>query len=609
MAADVDKWRERIQRAKKIREMWAEQFKVDMLRDYFEGKQNPGEPTNEWITINKVYSHLMAQLPILYSLDPYFYVKLKKSYSINPSDIALWDQRGTIRQAYLNYLKIELELKDHARLAIQDAHFAYGVLKVRRCSEQKEHEHAGEPMLDDNNKPMMGQDGAPLVYPDTIPVNERYESERVHPDDMLWDEDAGPLQKSWGWLGQHICMSKEDALEDPRFNKRVIKALKGKSRDASQDGTKGGMLDKIVAPFKGENAADLFLDFWEIYDLDNKEWLMYVEGGTDLAVDPKPLPPGVEGHPFAILRFTLNHKSPYPIPPLFNMLDPQKEYNLARSRILTHRKRFNRKYEVVVANIGDNADGEIAKMEAGDDGTCVRVNVPGTFHPIQDAPLDQMNYSELALLNNDMTEMSGTPDNARSVASADSATEASLLDKRLEIREGDRMSMVVDWITNWARKMDQLVQCYIDKDEAVKITGPQGENWQVVRQTDYEQIDGEYEYSVNIGASQPRLPDIERAQLIAFISQVLIPFPHILTSPVLMKRFAELFHIEDEAFVSQLVAIGKQIMSGQMPFPGQQGGGPSDNPVAKLMGAALGPQGGNTNGGGAPGGMMNMTRQ
>ena len=104
------------------------------------------------------------------------------------------------------------------------------------------------------------------------------------------------------------------------------------------------------------------------------------------------------------------------------------------------------------------------------------------------------------------------------------------------MREGDRLSMVVDWIIESAKKMDQLVQCHIDRDEAVKVVGPQGEFWQMIRETDYDEIEGEYSYGVNLGASQPRLPEIERSQWIAFLSQVVVPFPHILTSPSLMKR-------------------------------------------------------------------------
>jgi len=249
--------------------------------------------------------------------------------------------------------------------------------------------------------------------------------------------------------------------------------------------------------------------------------------------------------------------------------------------------------------MGDDADEELSKLEIGEDGTIIRGRGPVGVEPIKDAPLDQQDVQELYLLDNDVVEALGTPGNARGVANADSATEASILDTRLEIREGDRMSVVVDWIVDWARKTDQLVQFHIEEDEAVKITGPQGEFWAAIHTKDYESIEGEFEYAVNAGASRPRLPDIERSQFIAFFSQVVIPFPQILTAPNTFKRLAEMFHIEDEAIIQELYELGQKIMSGQLPMPGNQGGGPSNNPIAAIMGQAMGPTGGNANGGGA----------
>lgn len=607
MPADLQKkWQERIDRAKKVREEWATQFRTDLGRDYFEGQQNPGNySADEWITVNKIYSHLQAQLPILYSMDPYFYVKLKKSYSIDPADIAKMEAMGKTRQAMLNYLKGELDLKSKARLGIQDAHFEYGVLKVRHASDLQKHPKAGEPIQDEDGKVVKDDaTGKPLTYPDELPINERYEIHRVHPCDFLFDQDAGPLEEDWGWLAHHRVMSKADALDDPTFDKKAVRSAKGKERadpnkpKDAQPGWFSAMAQKIMP--SSDRDEELFLDIWEIYDLKKREWLTLAEDADDLFIKPRGCPPGIEKHPFSILRFTLRDNSPYPIPPVSPAIDPQKEYSLSRSRLLTHRKRFNRKYEAVVTKFED-ADTELAKLESGDDGTIIRVMAPGAVNPIADAPLDQQNLMELQLLNNDLVEIMGTPAQARGIADSESATEASILDKRLEVREGDRLSMVVDWILDASRKLDQLVQFHIQEDEAVKITGPQGEFWQVIKRQDYQDIDGEYEYSVNLGATQPRLPDIERAQWIAFMSQVVIPFPQILTAPSVMKRMAEMFHIEDEAAIEEFRQLGLKMMSGQMPMPGGQGGGgPSVNPVAQVIGAAMGPMGGNTNGGGAP---------
>src|SRR2546421_9120067 len=580
MATDLQKsWAKKIEAAKKIRKTWADEFKVQMGRDYWEGKQNPGYPAEEWITVNKIYAHLQAQLPLLYSMDPYFYVKLKKSYQVDPAQIAEFERRGKIRQAMLNYLKGELNLKEKARMGIFDAHFEYGILKVRRASDTQEHPHAGEPILDEEGNEMKDpQTGQVMKFPDTLPINERYEICRIHPNDFLWDEDAGPLEDSWKWCAQHLRMSRAEALEDDRYKTSAVRSIKPKAK-ADPTKPKSGLLTQVLEYVAGKDDEEVFVDLWEIYDLKAREFLVMGEDADDLLIAPRSCPPGVEKHPFSILRFTLRDNSPYPIPPVFPGLEPQKEYSLSRSRMLTHRKRFNRKYEVDRNKLA-NPDIALTKLESGDDGTIIEVQALGAVNPIQDAPLDQQNLQELVLLNNDLVEILGSPNNARGIADANSATEASLLDKRLEVREGDRLSMVVDWILEAASKLDMLVQFHIDKDEAVKVTGPQGEFWQQVTQGDYQQIEGEYEYGVNVGASQPRLPDIERAQWIAFMSQVIVPFPQILTAPTIMKRMAEMFHIEDEAALEEFRQLGLKMMTGAMPMPGQQGGGPSNNPIA-----------------------------
>ena len=592
------KWEERINHAIKLKNDWWEQFKVDLALDYFEGKQNPGWNEEEWITVNKFYSHMMAQLPALYSIDPYFYVKIKKTFEPEEDAHVKYEETAKARQAMLNYLKTELELKTKARLSIQDAFFSIGVVKTRFSADAIDNPQAGQEIKDENGKPYIDEDtGKPLLQPDTLPVNKQYIISRLHPSAIFWDTDASTLKDTWTFIGEVIQMSRADALKDKRFKRSTIMSMPGRTTDP-QEQTKKRWFNLDNYRIQKEKAKDSdLLIFYEIYDLKNRQMLMIGEGAEDYAVKPRGLPPGIENHPYSILRFVLRDKSPYPIPPMSQGIDQQKEYNLSRSRILTHRKRFNRKYTVVAQMLNDQSD--ISKLETGEDGTVILVQGHGAIEPIRDAQLDQQTYTELAMLNNDMIEIFGNPDTARGIASADSATEASIMDSRLEIREGDRQAIVVDFILDIARKLDQLIEANLDEDQAVKVIGPEGEDWVKVKADNYESIEGEFEYSVNLGSTRPRLPDIERAQLIAFMSQVVIPMPHILQSPSLMKKIAEMFHIEDESILRELRELGQKIMSGEQPMPGQSGT-PQNNPVSQIIGMATGQQGGNANGGGAP---------
>lgn len=578
-------WTERILRAKKKREDdWESPFRVKLARDYFAGKQNPGHPAEEWITINKIYSQLMAELPSLYSVDPYFYVKTKKSYSPDPNTIAQFEIKAKIRQAYLNYLKGELKLKKKCRLAIQDAHFAYGVVKVHYYAEERENQDYGQDLKGDNGTPLIGDDGEPLKEPEYIPVNERYCVTRVHPDDFLFSADAGPLEDKWPWIAERVRMTKDEAKGDKRLNQKIVKSLQPGDKDK----------EKTSSIENKSKEDDLFV-FWEIYDLKKKQWLIVSEDADEPLKKPGSLPKGVESHPYAVLMFTLQDNTAYPIPPVSQRLDPQKELCMARSRYMTHRKRFNRKYEVFMGGLVDET--EVDKLESGEDGTIIRKQVSApVVTPISDAALDQNGWAEIQALNNDLNEISGYGGNARGIADSDSATEADILEKRLNIREGDRLSIVTDWILEIAEKLDQLVQANISRDEAIRITGPQGEFWQDVRATDYEEIDGEFEYSLNIGATSPQLPQLERAQFLALL-QTFANFPQLLTNPHLVKRVMEMHNWDDEIVVQELVELGKKMMSGQMPMPGQNSG--TEQPGAGIAGMALGALGGLMNGGGA----------
>jgi hypothetical protein len=576
-------WEDKINRAITVRQNWKDLFRVDPAKEYLDGKQRPpGYNPEEWITINNFYAHLKAKLPALYSADPYFYVKLKRTFNPHPMLVAAYEQKGKIRQNMLNYMKGRNKIKKKARLAIQDAQWSYGVLKSFYWAELVENPDKGNPMLSADGLPLLNDDGDEIIEPDQIPINGDYRTSRVHPDDFLWDEDAGPLEDDWEWVAQRIREPFEKVKNNPLFKNRAIDTITNDSGDTEEarkreERKKGSDVKGKAEREKSTVAQEQpkIIERWEIYLLKQKKWLVIAIGADEPLIPVSPLPKGVIDHPFSILRFTTRDDSPYPIPPMSQGIDPSREYNMARSDILKHRKRFNRKYAASRQAFGDDTN-QVSKLERGDDGTILLCNgdVRGAVAPIQDAPLDQMRYAELNYLKADMIELfGGAHDEARGIAGADSATQAGILDKRLEMKEGDDMSMVMEFIVDWAERMDNLIQANIDRDTAVRINGPQGDQWHLVRAADYEEIEGEYEYSVNVGSTMPRMPQMERSSWNAFLG-LLSNFPHLLMSKRLMKQMAENHHIEDEAMLEELFQIGQRIMGGQYPAPGNMGSQP-----------------------------------
>src|SRR5512139_3138589 len=205
-----------------------------------------------------------------------------------------------------------------------------------------------------------------------------------------------------------------------------------------------------------------------------------------------------------------------------------------------------------------------------------------------------MHIMELNMLREDFNELAIGANQRGTGTGVDSATEAGILEKRTQVREGDKIGLVMEFITETGRKLDQTVQANITKDQAVKVAGgPDGEYWELVRTTDYDDIAGQYQYSINVGATTPQLPEIERAQWMAFLG-LIAQAPQLAQSPALVKKMAELHHIYDEALVQELVKIATQQVQMQA-MQGEAGGGAGgqanvmqQNPAAMGPGAAMG---------------------
>ena len=584
------KWLEKIDRAKKVRAEWLKNFRVSLAYEYYEGRQRPQHILDaDWITINLIYSNIEAILPSYYSVDPFFYIKLKTSYRPEAEAIPMMEAKAQVRQAMLNYLKGELRLKQKCRLSIKDAFFQYGVCKVHYVADLIENPKAGDVVLDGEGRPQLDSEGVPITELDLLPANEAYKVSRIHPSDFLVDEDAGPDNDDVGWKAQRIKMSLEDAKNDLRFPAAARKNLKAteikdeaeKDREARKKGS---------ASMSTEKKDPDVVVMWELYDLRNEEWLIVAEGNREFLIPPEEIGEEIDGDPFVDLRYTLRDDSWYPIPPTSQWLDSQREYCDRRSKILSHNKRFNRKYEMY-SGAFDDVEASAAKLESGEDGTVLIKSQPmQSVFPIPDGPLDMQVHTELAYLKGDFGELAIGANQRGATQGVDSATEAGILEKRAVMREGDRVALVQDFVVDIGRKLDQCIQAHITRDQAVRVSGPQGESWEVIKESDYDSIEGEYEYSVNVGATTPQLPEIERAQLLSFAG-LFMQAPQLWAElPTFTKHILEAHHIYNEKMIEEFAAVGQKVAQGAIPAPGAQGSAPNTTgtPAARTGGAAAG---------------------
>ena len=576
-AIEAKEWLQKIDMGKKVKEEWRKNFRIDLCYEYFEGRHRPQNiPASEWITINLIYSDLRTILPSLYSTDPYYHVKVKKSRVIHPMEVARMEQKAKIRQSMINYLKGEVDLKKKSRVSIFDSMFRFGVTKTLFKADRIANANAGKAVLDENERPMIDPDtGNPMLEPDWFLENEKYDTERIHPDDFLVDDNAGPLEDNVRWMAHRMKRHIDDVRKDSTRNAEYRKFVKAtemlsESDKATEQRKKGAVYNQS----KTKKEAEIVVE-WEIWDLRNRQWLVVAEGCDYFGIEPEDYPAGIEKHPFNDLRFMLRDSSWYPLPPVSQLIDPMSDYCFFRSKLKTHLKRFNRKYQVYVQGLADEKN-DMAKLESGDDGTIIAGTQPvitPTVAPIADAPLDQQIHTAMAYLRKDFDDLSTGANQRGATQGVDSATEAGIIEKRVLIREGDAVATVIDYLESIGRKLDQLVQAHITGDMAIRVVGPAGENWEVVREMDYKAIEGEFDYSIEVGSTQPQLPEIERAQMLGFLQIIAGPGIMLALEPLLFKKLAESFGLDDSA-VEAAGRLAQKMLEGQVPVPGQQGSAP-----------------------------------
>lgn len=590
----VDKWLTKISRAETVKKAWKERFRIPTAYEYFEGAMRPASvPDEEWITINKIYATLKTELPTLYSQNPEFHVKIKRSRSTVLEETQMLEAQAKVRSAVLNYLRDELKLKRSCRLSIFDSYFQYGVAKVGYEVEMIANPKANDPIKDAMGNPLWVEDELQLE-PEELPTNQRYVVQRLHPDDHLVDEDANPL--SFSWAAHRIRRRLDDVKKDERYKESArlkVKATEISQEEKDRERRKKGDEGKVTV--KTDKETPDIVVIWEIWDTENLEMCVVSEGcREEFLIEPESYPPGIENDPFIDLRFFLRDDSWYPLPPISQLIDPQKEYCLTRSKILTHRKRFNRKYEAYTPAF-DDPEMVMAKLTSGEDGTVIEKNQPQqAIMPIQDSPLDMQVHTELAYYDRDFQELATGTNQRGYGAGVDSATEAGIVEKRQVIQESDKQSEVSEFISEIGRKLDQLVQANLTEEFAVKVAGIQGESWMMVRPADYDNIYGEFDTTVVVGSHTPQLPEIERAQIINWLSLIMANISVVGLMPQTMRLVGKKFQIEDrvlDLIIGELAAASQAVMSGMAPQGQQQGslpGTPESREQSAGPGAALG---------------------
>jgi len=278
------------------------------------------------------------------------------------------------------------------------------------------------------------------------------------------------------------------------------------------------------------------------------------------------------------------------MPPVYNWLSPQDEINETREMQRTHRRRFTRRYTSMKGNIDQT---ELDKLETGGDGVVALSNVNKPLEAVPDAPLDRSNtVEELALAKEDFMQISGVGQAARGEATGDTATEANIVNQRLQIRETRARVQVAGWLGDICRIMLLTLREKMQLPMLVKLnTDPyagdqQGlvksvEGWAQITSEQLGDLD--VDVKVDVSSLSPVSEDQQRAQwtqvlgmltnpaLMALLMQP-NPASPMEPSPLLRKTLA-FYGIKSEQEIREIMRVGQQVWM-QQAMMGMGGGGP-----------------------------------
>jgi len=352
--------------------------------------------------------------------------------------------------------------------------------------------------------------------------------ERISPFDMFVDPEATCLEDA-KWIAQRIVRPLADVKKDKRFRRSVRMNLEP---DAG-----------LKVRWDNDDERDQYSDLvervtlYEYYDLEEGTISVCAEASEDYLLDPTPMPYDF-GHPFVMIR---NYDIPdafYPMGDLEAIESLQEELNKTRSQMVNHRKRYARKYLYHERSFGP--EGREA-LESDIDGRFVPVvdeNRPlgEVVVPLPQVPLSPEMYNHSTIIENDVNTVSGVSEYARGQMPEirRTATEASIVADAGNARASDKLAMVEICIGDVARRVVQLLQQYMTRDQMVRITGKDDQQYFVAYTRD--DIIGEYDFSVEGGSTQPMNETGRRQQAISLMNAV-APLVGTIIDPAELARY------------------------------------------------------------------------
>lgn len=530
-------WQKDIERSleyQKKRNAEAARFMRAYTGDYNKTPRKDLDANKDEMFVNFVYSFVETIAPTIFSGDIRGVADPKNRQS-----------EGTAKhiEAVTNYWAKELGLRDDFKLCRWDRFFSNTYFLSEWDYEEREVERDNILFVNPlTGKPVLGE---PIK--DVEVVRDQPLAKRLDPKDVILDPDS-KSRKEDRWRGYRMVIPYAE------FEKMDLSAKKKKEIKPEAMPLEATRLGGDTE--QGTNQE--WVTLWKIYDLANEKIILLRDKGDDgnEIVDERdwPFDFEVEGDrfPITVLEAKQDAESPYGFSEFKAFWAQIQERNKIRTTIQATTRRQRPKY----LNAGTaNDEDQINKFVNAKIGEVVNMNKPDALilAPIHELPGEVYNFDKMS--GDDLINTSGFYEyNQDSIA--DTATEASLLASRSNIRKAETKQEFERFISRVLAKIAALCQQFMDVQVAVRIKNPKNPRELMWLDASREDIQGEFDWTFKPGVMAHKDEGLRRQQILKY-AELMAGNPHV-DQRRLAEKLTEAFEFDDSDLLRPLQEIEEE---------------------------------------------------
>jgi len=452
----------RIKAAQKVKAEWERNYRVDQCRSSVLGFQRSADDERDAAgdrryQLNRIGAAFKIRIPDLWLNVPF--AKVQASNAREDAPMQTVDERAQLLQDTANAIinQPQTRLVDEGLNSLKESFWAYGVLEVGYDADWIDNPLAQKPSLVKTEEeerqlappPQENLKADMMTLLAQVPGNERFFCRYIPAKQFLVSSNDRTNTEALDWVAYWEWMYVEDLKKTPSYFTEGLQST-GKERP-------GGYDEALFTVKKEDLDQEIYagmVPVWKLWDLRTKTRHVLAEGFDHYLkqADFKYLP-------VFPLRLDIIPGEWYPKPIITDQLDEQDEYNDSREYLRQFRKATVPRFEY-----DKNAltPAELQKFENEEVGTFIGIDggVLGRIQPIAQPSLSGDALRTIALSNTAFNEVSGVSDQQRQVSSADSATEAAILNQRSATRNSYEQRAITTWVADVIRG---LLRCAIEK--------------------------------------------------------------------------------------------------------------------------------------------------